>query len=101
MICFGFFARLIPSVSALPLDAGRSLVDSARKLTTDPFYLRHGAEAENQMGDYISDDEDGAMLQNPQAPAPDWSRGRTLDHPLSESDGEVEEASPASPACAV
>ena len=56
---------------------------------------------ENQMDDYLSDDEEGDVLRNPQTPAPDWSRGGEFEHPLSESGGEVEEAAPASPACAV
>ena len=56
---------------------------------------------ENQIDDYLSDDEEGDMLRNPQTPAPDWSRGGKFEHPLSESDGEVEEAAPAAPACAV
>ena len=53
------------------------------------------------MGDYLSDDEKGGMLRNPHTPAPEWSRGRTFDRPLSESAGEVAGAAPAAPACAV
>ena len=56
---------------------------------------------ENQIDDYLSDDEEGGVLRNPQTPAPDWGRGGTFDHPLSESDGAVEEAAPAAPAGAV
>ena len=56
---------------------------------------------ENQIDDYLSDDEEGGVLRNPQTPAPDWGRGGEFEHPLSESGGGVEEAAPASPACAV
>ena len=56
---------------------------------------------ENQKGDYLCDDEEGGMIRNPKTPVPDWGRGRTFAHPLSESGGEVEEAAPAAPACAV
>ena len=53
------------------------------------------------MDDYLSDDEDGGALQNPQTPAPNWSLGRTLERPLSDSGGEAEETAPAAPVCAV
>ena len=70
-------------------------------LTTHPFYLMPGMENQSQMNDYLSDDEEGRALRNPQTPAPDWSRGGTFEHPLSESDGEAEESAPAAPTCAV
>ena len=61
-----------------------------------PFLLFEAQMEQNQMEDYLSDEEDSGVMPNPQTPAP--SRGGSL---VERTDSEPETDGPSAPRCAI